>query len=155
MERGERAKKKRNKKWEGEERKRLKRCKAAGNGGEKGAEDRRQEGKLRKGMKQRKGQECGARVKVTSVMPSSLRPTGLKPDRLFCPWNFPGKNTGVDRCALLQGIFLTQGWTPPSPALARRVFTRTATWEAPGRGICQLFIRSFRCQRMVREGEQG
>ena len=37
--------KKRNKKWEGEERKRLKRCKAAGNGGEKGAEDRRQEGK--------------------------------------------------------------------------------------------------------------
>ena len=25
------------------------------------------------------------------------------------PWDFPGKNTGVGCCALLQGIFLTQG----------------------------------------------
>ena len=28
--------------------------------------------------------------------------------RLFCTWNSPGKNTGVDCHALLQGIFLTQ-----------------------------------------------
>ena len=28
---------------------------------------------------------------------------------LLCPWDSPGKNTGVGRCALLQGIFLTQG----------------------------------------------
>ena len=34
------------------------------------------------------------------------------PARLLCPWNFPGKNTGVDCCYLLQGIFLTQGWNP-------------------------------------------
>ena len=26
------------------------------------------------------------------------------------PWNSLGKNTGVGRHALLQGIFLTQGW---------------------------------------------
>ena len=32
--------------------------------------------------------------------------------RLLCPWNSPGKNTGVDCCALLQGIFLTQGLNP-------------------------------------------
>ena len=31
------------------------------------------------------------------------------PARLFCPWDFPGKNTGVDCHFLLQGIFLTQG----------------------------------------------
>ena len=31
------------------------------------------------------------------------------PTRLLCPWNFPGKNTGVGCHALLQGIFLTQG----------------------------------------------
>ena len=31
---------------------------------------------------------------------------------LLCPWNSPGKNTGVGRHALLQGIFLTQGWNP-------------------------------------------
>ena len=30
-----------------------------------------------------------------SVVSDSLRPHGLQPTRLFCPWNFPGKNTGV------------------------------------------------------------
>ena len=29
--------------------------------------------------------------------------------RLLCPWDFPGKNTGVVCHFLLQGIFLTQG----------------------------------------------
>ena len=29
--------------------------------------------------------------------------------RLLCPWDSPGKNTGVGCQALLQGIFLTQG----------------------------------------------
>ena len=29
--------------------------------------------------------------------------------RLLCPWNSPGKNTGVGSHSLLQGIFLTQG----------------------------------------------
>ena len=28
--------------------------------------------------------------------------------QLFCPWNFPGKNTGVGSHSFLQGIFLTQ-----------------------------------------------
>ena len=32
--------------------------------------------------------------------------------RLLCPWNSPGKNTGVGCHALLQGIFLTQGLNP-------------------------------------------
>ena len=29
-----------------------------------------------------------------------------------CPWNFPGKSTGVGCHFLLQGIFPTQGWNP-------------------------------------------
>ena len=29
--------------------------------------------------------------------------------RLFCSWDFPGKNTGVGCRFLLQGIFLDQG----------------------------------------------
>ena len=33
----------------------------------------------------------------------------LWPTRTFCPWDFPGKNTGVSCQFLLQGIFLTQG----------------------------------------------
>ena len=33
----------------------------------------------------------------------------LEPTRLLCPWDFPGKNTGVGCHGLLQGIFATQG----------------------------------------------
>ena len=47
-----------------------------------------------------------------SVMPNSLQPYGLQPPRLFCPWNSPGKNTGVDSHSLLQGVFLTQRSNP-------------------------------------------
>ena len=39
----------------------------------------------------------------------SLRPQGLQPARLLCPWDSPGKNTGVGSRSLLQGIFPTQG----------------------------------------------
>ena len=39
----------------------------------------------------------------------SLRPRGLHPTRLLCPWDSPGKNTGEGCYALLQGIFPTQG----------------------------------------------
>ena len=42
-------------------------------------------------------------------MPSSLRPRGLQPINLFCPWDFPGKDTGVGCHFLVQRIFLTQG----------------------------------------------
>ena len=38
-----------------------------------------------------------------------LRPHGLQSTRLLCPWDFPGKNTGVGCHFLLQGIFPTQG----------------------------------------------
>ena len=45
-------------------------------------------------------------------MSDSLQPLGLYPTRLLCPWNFPGKNTGVGCHFLLQGIFPTQGLNP-------------------------------------------
>ena len=50
-------------------------------------------------------------------MSDSSNPHGLQPTRLLCPWDSPGKNTGVDCHFLLQGIFLTQG---SSPGLLRR-----------------------------------
>ena len=43
-----------------------------------------------------------------SVVSHSLRPHGLQPTRLLCPWDSPGKNTGVGCHALFQGIFPTQ-----------------------------------------------
>ena len=59
-------------------------------------------------------------MKVTSVVSNSLGPCGQKPTRLLCPWNFPGKNTGVDCHFLLQQIFPTQDQPESfaSPALA-------------------------------------
>ena len=42
-------------------------------------------------------------------MSDSLRPHGLWPTRLLCPWNSPGKNTGVGSHSLLQGTFPTPG----------------------------------------------
>ena len=40
---------------------------------------------------------------------------GLQPTRLLCPWDFPGKNTGVGCHFLLQGIFPTPGSNLGSP----------------------------------------
>ena len=37
---------------------------------------------------------------------------GLWSTRLLCPWDFPGKDTGVGCHFLLQQIFLTQGLSP-------------------------------------------
>ena len=51
-----------------------------------------------------------------------------------CPWDSPGKNTGVSCHALLQGIFLTQrsNWPLMSLALASVFFNTSVTWEAQG-----------------------
>ena len=45
---------------------------------------------------------------VASVMSDSVRPYVTQTSRLLCPWDSPGKNTGADCHALLQGIFPTQ-----------------------------------------------
>ena len=42
---------------------------------------------------------------VGSVMSYSLRPHGLKPAKLLCPWTSPGKNNGVGCHFLLQGSY--------------------------------------------------
>ena len=59
----------------------------------------------------------------------SLRLHALWPARLLCPWNFPGKNTGVGCHFLCQGIFPTQDRTWVS-GIAGRFFTIWATREA-------------------------
>ena len=49
---------------------------------------------------------------VCSIVSSSLQPLELQPTRLLCPWDFPGRNTGVGCHFLLQSIFPNQGWNP-------------------------------------------
>ena len=36
-------------------------------------------------------------------------------NRLYSPWNFPGQNTGIGSCSLLQGILPTQRSNPGLP----------------------------------------
>ena len=52
---------------------------------------------------------------------AACNPVDCGPPGSLCPWNFPGKNTGVGCHALLQGFFLTQG--------SNGFFTTSTTWE--------------------------
>ena len=47
-------------------------------------------------------------VHVCSVLSDSLWPSWTAAHQVLCPWNFPGKNTGVGCHFLLQRVFLTQ-----------------------------------------------
>ena len=51
----------------------------------------------------------GVYVLSRLVVSDSLWTHGLYPSRLLCPWDYPGKNTGLGCHFLLQGIFPTQG----------------------------------------------
>jgi len=57
--------------------------------------------------------KCDDSGLVTKLCPT-LAPRWENPARLLCPWDFPGKNTGVGCHFLLLGIFLTQGLKPRS-----------------------------------------
>ena len=50
-------------------------------------------------------------------MSDSLRPHGLQPTRLLCPWDFPGKSTGVGVPLPSPGDLPDPGIEPRSPAL--------------------------------------
>ena len=56
--------------------------------------------------------------------------------RLLCPWDSPGKNTGVGCHSLLQGIFPTQG-------------------SNPGLLHCKQMLYHLRQQRSLRRRDQG
>ena len=56
-----------------------------------------------------------------SVVSDFLQPHGLQPTRLFRPWDFPGKSTGVGCHFLLQGISQSRDQTQVS-CIAGRCF---------------------------------
>ena len=90
---------------------------------------------------------CLRECYVTSVVSDFSWPHGLMPSRLLCPWDSPGKNTGVSCHALLQGIFLTQGFNPHLLHLLHwQVGSLTRViWEA----LCwwYLWLNTFYIQR--------
>ena len=75
------------------------------------------------------------------VVSNSLQTHGPQPARLFCPWDFPGNNTGMGCQFLLQGIFPIQGLNPSlsSPALTNE-FLDTAPPGNPRINI-SLFLQ--------------
>ena len=84
---------------------------------------------------------------------SCVQPHGLQPSGLLCPWESPGKNTGIGCHALLQGIFPTQGLNSCLLYLLH--------WQAgslpltpPGKPyivcvcVCVCVCKSFSCVRL-------
>ncbi|CAM9884602.1 unnamed protein product [Rangifer tarandus platyrhynchus] len=85
------------------------------------------------------------------VVSDSLRPHGLYPTRLLCPWNpCPGKNAGVGSHSLRQGIFPTQGLNPgPLPCgrlLQSSPDTTAWPWE------CELSQQGALCRAVPASG---
>ena len=68
-----------------------------------------------------------------SVVSDSLQPHILQPTRLLCPWNSPGKNTGMCSHSLLQEIFLTQG-SNLGLLYCRQILYHLSHREAPSSG---------------------
>ena len=74
---------------------------------------------------------CGL---VARLRPTLLPPHGVQPARLLCPWNFPGKNSGVGYHYPSPGDLPEPGIKPASresPTLAGRF----CTTEPPGRAL--------------------
>ena len=57
-----------------------------------------------------------------SVTSDSLGPQGLQPARLLCPWDSPGKNTGV--CSLV-------AQTVKNPPAMQEMWVQSLGWEDP------------------------
>ena len=66
-----------------------------------------------------------------SVMSNSSQPHGLQPTRLLCPWDFPGKSTGVGSHTFSRGFSQPRDWPYVSCIAGRFFFTNWVTREAP------------------------
>ena len=76
------------------------------------------------------------KMKVKSlIMPDSERPHGLQPTRLFRPWDFPGKSTGVGCHCLLPYLFTSL----PKSLTSREADHTLVTW------LCMHWWRGWSC----------
>ena len=75
----------------------------------------------------------------TKISTSNVAWMDYNPPRLLCPWNSPGKNTGVGSYSLLQGIFLTQGLNPSLPH-CRQILYCLSHQESPSMKNTCLFL---------------
>ena len=74
-----------------------------------------------------------------SVVSDSLRPRGLLPTRLLCPWDSPAKSIGVGCHFLLQEIFPTQGLNSGLPYCRQTLYHLSHKGSSP-RSKCVLIL---------------
>ena len=104
---------------------------------------------------------CCCCCSVTSVVSESVRPHRRQPTRLLCPWDTPGKNTGVGCHFLLQcmkmkseskvaqscptlGDPMTAAYqTPPSMGFSRQEYWSGVPLYSPRRYIKQVKKKSL------------
>ena len=88
------------------------------------------------------------RVCVFALIVSySLWPHGLQPSRLLCPWDFPGKNTGLP--VTPSRDLPNPGVEPSFPALAGGSFIA----ELPGKPMLYVFYRNL--EKKEKEKKKG
>ena len=75
-----------------------------------------------------------------SVLSNSERPHGLQPTRLLCPWDFPGKSTGVG-CHCLLWIMSLVSLKPSQDSLAYSEYkAKPSLWPE---WLCIIWSPSF------------
>ena len=69
----------------------------------------------------------------------------MNPAGLFCPWDSPGRTTGVGCHFLLQGIFPTQGLNPRLLHLlhCRQIILPLSHWGSPALLYLSIYIERF------------
>ena len=93
---------------------------------------------------------------VASVMSDSMRPRRRQPTRLLCPWDSPGKNTGVGCHFLLQSgkmkslshvQLLGTPWTAAHQAPLSMGFSRQEYWS--GLPLCPKCLAHIWCSSII------
>ena len=77
-------------------------------------------------------------VHVSSVMSHSFQPHGLQPIRLPCPWDFPGRNTGLGAISSSRGSSqpMDQTYVSCSFCIAGRFFPTKPSGKPVYHYIC-------------------
>ena len=73
------------------------------------------------------------------------------PSRILCPWDSPGKNTGVHCHSLLQGIFPTQGLNLGLPHWRQILYhlSHQGGWDVFEWGTLTYFIKVLMMEALV------
>ena len=63
-------------------------------------------------------------------MSDSLRPHGLEPAKLLCPWDFPGRNMGWVAISFSRGSSWSQTWFSCGSCIRRQILSNWATFSS-------------------------